>query len=540
MVDFKLSGIKRRFLNQRSSISSIISAPTSPTELPLGQEASVGNEGEAAPDHRPQVTRQDSLASPSSPISSNKPELSEPVSPITPSMPSQPRKLWVKRSGAAPTLVLLNPDHLVDEAKELILRRYQNSLGRQFDAPDVTLRLVARGSHTEQTLSPDEVLWEILDKTFPGGQKMDEALIIHVPTRRTPRHSPLLHAPQQLPTYYYSDDNRPHENGTDYFPPMANLPIPSPSQNLNTHYNASEQPRAMSIITTGQMPPLISPGGTRRPHNHGSLNRANRPQFARHNTTSPSVGSAPVANSRPNRPRVDSVASEKHPPVVTTPPSIINTQATPASTITPRLSPRLSSPKPGGNLRSRRPKKLTQHSTTNELGGLRSLPPSFIDTPVPPINILIVEDNNINMKLLEQFVRRLKVHWATAVNGKEAVEKWRQGGFHLVLMDIQLPIMSGLEATREIRRLERVNHIGVMSGSAHSSVPPDLPENADEVPKEKEIKEEDLLKEKERFFKSSVIIVALTASNLQSDRHEALAAGCNDFLTKVSFSPSST
>ena len=36
------------------------------------------------------------------------------------------------------------------------------------------------------------------------------------------------------------------------------------------------------------------------------------------------------------------------------------------------------------------------------------------------------------------------------------------------------------------------------------------------------------------LFKSAVIIVALTASSLQSDRHEALAAGCNDFLTKVS------
>jgi CheY-like chemotaxis protein len=35
------------------------------------------------------------------------------------------------------------------------------------------------------------------------------------------------------------------------------------------------------------------------------------------------------------------------------------------------------------------------------------------------------------------------------------------------------------------------------------------------------------------MFKSPVIIVALTASSLQSDRHEALAAGCNDFLTKV-------
>ena len=128
------------------------------------------------------------------------------------------------------------------------------------------------------------------------------------------------------------------------------------------------------------------------------------------------------------------------------------------------------------------------------------------------------------MKLLEQFIRRLKVRWQTAVNGREAVSKWRQGGFHLVLMDIQLPVMTGIDATKEIRRLERVNEIGVFShggcggaeeGEAHG------------------MKEEDVLGNKSRLFKSPVIIVALTASNLQSDRHEALAAGCNDFLTKV-------
>ena len=47
--------------------------------------------------------------------------------------------------------------------------------------------------------------------------------------------------------------------------------------------------------------------------------------------------------------------------------------------------------------------------------------------------------------------------------------------------------------------------------------------------------EEDRLGDVAGLFKSPVIIVALTASSLQSDRHEALAAGCNDFLTKVWF-----
>ena len=158
---------------------------------------------------------------------------------------------------------------------------------------------------------------------------------------------------------------------------------------------------------------------------------------------------------------------------------------------------------------------------------------------VPPINVLIVEDNIINLRLLEAFVKRLKVRWQTAMNGREAVTKWRAGGFHLVLMDIQLPVMSGLEATREIRRLERTNSIGAFSTANNNNTGNTNGGEADES--KNEIPEEDRLPNRE-MFKSPVIIVALTASSLQSDRHEALAAGCNDFLTKVCFAsdPSSS
>ena len=120
------------------------------------------------------------------------------------------------------------------------------------------------------------------------------------------------------------------------------------------------------------------------------------------------------------------------------------------------------------------------------------------------------------------------------MNGQEAVKKWRGGGFHLVLMDIQLPIMNGLEATKEIRRLERVNNIGVFSNSASST--PTFPNGEEPEDDAGKAGEEDNLMNT-ALFKSPVIIVALTASSLQSDRHEALAAGCNDFLTKVLLAP---
>ena len=157
----------------------------------------------------------------------------------------------------------------------------------------------------------------------------------------------------------------------------------------------------------------------------------------------------------------------------------------------------------------------------------KTAPTIVLDNSVPPINVLLVEDNVINLKLLEAFMKRLKVRWKSAMNGKEAVNTWRTGGFHLVLMDIQLPVMNGLEATKEIRRLEGVNGIGVLSGSPIENGLKMATKNNGPVSKADALPDRSL-------FKSPVIIVALTASSLQSDRHEALAAGCNDFLTKVS------
>ncbi|KAI1339248.1 hypothetical protein F5Y15DRAFT_82819 [Xylariaceae sp. FL0016] len=428
------------------------------------------------------------------------------------------RKIWVKRPLASATLITINENDLVDDVRDLILRKYANSLGRQFDSPDLTLRICDRTQGTSRTLQPDEPMGRVLDAYYSNGQAVDDALLIDIPSRRTPKASP-------NPRFY--GDDRPHESGTDYFPPYppashTHHAGPAASTTSLNGPHTTHFPQSMAIIGNGQLPPLPSPGGTRRlgaprpkitrMHTASPVSTAGTTQHshASHNHSSQSV--APPTGTqtypRPPRSRTHSGASSdqsNHQPAapqVPTPP--------PAERVATPPPQRVASPRPSA--RAKKTKKAIEHP---------SLPPGMLDGAVPPINVLIVEDNIINLKLLEAFVKRLKVRWQTAMNGKEAVQKWRAGGFHLVLMDIQLPVMNGLDATREIRRIEKVNSIGVFSSSASS--PPDgvLAEPA----------EEDKLANTE-MFKSPVIIVALTASSLQSDRHEALAAGCNDFLTK--------
>lgn len=436
------------------------------------------------------------------------------------------RKIWVKRPGASATLVSIHEDDLVDDVRDMILKKYANSLGRNFDAPDVTLRIVPRENRQERTLGPEEPMGRTLDAYFPGGQTVDEALVIDVPLRRTPKPSP------QPNRSYYDEERRPAEAGSDYFPPMPVPAIPSPHlptslpvANGQSNHHPSLQTHSMAVLTTGHIPNLPSPGSVRRHHRE-------RPRIGgRQHTSSPTVISGqaqlpPQHNGMQAYPqraphsRTHSSASEKSTsggppppaPPIPTPPAAQQNEIQIQRVATP--PPRLSSPRP-----TNRTKKSKKSSVDHP-----NLPAGMLNGAVPPINVLIVEDNIINLKLLEAFMKRLKVRWQTAMNGREAVTKWRAGGFHLVLMDIQLPIMSGLEATKEIRRLERLNSIGVFSSSASSSAPEnngaDEPEGDDKLPSTV-------------LFKSPVIIVALTASSLQSDRHEALAAGCNDFLTKV-------
>ena len=479
------------------------------------------------------------------------------------------RRIWVKRPGASATMIQIREGDLVDDVRETILKKYGNSLGRHFDAPDLTIRTPPAQQaqkSKDRVLGPEEDICRTLDTHYPTGQTVDDALLIDIPQRRTPRPSP--HAPQ--PLYYAPVENmRPVESGTDYFPPMpypSSPGVPMSSTSHDSRHSQSAHDRAMSVLTTGRVPPLPSPGGNRRSH-------PNRPAHARKLTSSPTVlaNAASIAGIHPTRQgtraRVDSTASASDlklaPPINSslgsTPPAHEPLAAlTPSPSSPAILSPRLSK----AGKKQRKAAAAAASSTIAEAAGADldaapTLPAGVLDSFVPPINVLIVEDNMINLKLLEAFMKRLKVQWKTAMNGRDAVKTWRNGGFHLVLMDIQLPIMSGIEATKEIRRLERVNGIGVFgtagavgetAGMGVSAAANENVEGGEGKALESaeggngEIRSDELrqplLDEKDRlgdqsFLKTPVIIVALTASSLQSDRHEALAAGCNDFLTKV-------
>jgi CheY-like chemotaxis protein len=121
-------------------------------------------------------------------------------------------------------------------------------------------------------------------------------------------------------------------------------------------------------------------------------------------------------------------------------------------------------------------------------------PRDKIHKDLKDIKILLVEDNLINQKITLLTLKPLVNNIETASNGKEALDRFGTTSFDLILMDIQMPIMSGLMAAEKIRALE---------ASTNSHVP----------------------------------IIAITANAMIGDKEKCMSSGIDDYISKP-FQPS--
>ena len=107
----------------------------------------------------------------------------------------------------------------------------------------------------------------------------------------------------------------------------------------------------------------------------------------------------------------------------------------------------------------------------------------------PQLKFLVAEDNEVNQRVVQAMLASTHCSLTIVENGREAVEAVRAGNFDLVLMDVQMPELDGIKATKEIRELDQAE--------------------GDAIP-----------------------IVALTASAMRGDREKYAEAGMNDYVSK--------
>jgi two-component system, sensor histidine kinase and response regulator len=86
----------------------------------------------------------------------------------------------------------------------------------------------------------------------------------------------------------------------------------------------------------------------------------------------------------------------------------------------------------------------------------------------PSLLVLVAEDNPVNQKVTVAMLDRLGHRSILASDGTEAVAKWSEANFDLILMDVQMPKVDGLDATRRIRALEKESRIPIIAMTAHA------------------------------------------------------------------------
>jgi CheY-like chemotaxis protein len=82
------------------------------------------------------------------------------------------------------------------------------------------------------------------------------------------------------------------------------------------------------------------------------------------------------------------------------------------------------------------------------------LPPAAVTMEGPALRVLLADDNATNRRVVELMMASVGAEVVSVENGREAVEALEAGGFDLVLMDLQMPVMDGLAAIRAIRQIE--------------------------------------------------------------------------------------
>ncbi|RYG72917.1 PAS domain S-box protein, partial [bacterium] len=110
------------------------------------------------------------------------------------------------------------------------------------------------------------------------------------------------------------------------------------------------------------------------------------------------------------------------------------------------------------------------------------------DEETPPLRIMVVEDNQVNQQIIVYQLKNLGYDVTVLDNGLDAIDKWQESSFDLILMDCNMPRMNGYATAREIRRRE--------AEGVH------------------------------------IPIIALTANAMSGDREKCLAAGMDDYISK--------